>query len=414
MKRIALFLSLPIIGVIFLICSCSVLENNNEKMPDILILTKAEEATASGSNQIGFKLLTSIENQQIESEERENVIVSPLSYSMAMAMLWNGAANETKEVIKNGLGFGDFTDEEVNSYFGKILEILPTTDPKTKVSLANSIWYQNGYTLEENFIDVNNRYFNAEISPIDFSDNKSINIINNWCSDKTNGKIDKMVEQFDPDLVAMLINALYFKGEWSSLFEKSDTKEAIFYSSQGEKRADMMYQQGYFSTYKNELFQAINLPYGNNAFSMTVILPAKDSDIISVLNNINDNDGFWSDIIAGSSPTTIDLYLPNFKFEYEIDLNDFVKECGMGMIYSPLADFSNMMKQQLSVSNVKQKAIIEVDEKGTEAAAVTTVEIVYTSLPTVSQFRADRPFIFIISENSSSSILFIGKVEDPR
>lgn len=411
-RKLSSILSLTIITIF--ICSCSIIENREKKSPDILILTKGEETTASINNEIGFKLLNSIEETQIKEEKRENVIVSPLSYNIAMAMLWNGAAEETREALKRGLGFDNLTDEDVNNYFKKILKVLPTTDPQTKISLANSIWHQNGYSLDDNYIDINNRYFNTEISPIDFSNNKSVEIINTWCSEKTNGMIDNIVDDLDGELIAMLINALYFKGEWSNQFEKSDTRIAPFYSPYSKVEVDMMYQSALFNSYSNDLFRSITLPYGNNAFSMTVILPEESSDITSVLDHINSSTDVWSDIVNRSTSATFDLYLPKFKFEYDINLRDFISQSGMEIIYTPSANFSNMMKQStLCVSFVKQKAIIEVDEKGTEAAAVTSIGMVNTAYPSIPQFRVDRPFIFVISENSSSSILFIGKVEDP-
>ena len=408
MKNHRLFIAaISILAAVIFISGCSNIENKNDKLPDQIILTKGEAATAVRSNETAFDLLANIESSQIKKGEKESVIVSPLSFSMTMAMLWNGAAGQTREEIKSGLGLGDLSDEEVNNFFKKILEIVPSTDPKTKVSIANSIWYQNGYTLKENFIDINNRYFNAEISPIDFTSPKATDIINTWCSNKTNGMIDKIEDKLPQNLVAMIVNALYFKGKWSNQFDASDTKRAPFYTTQGEKEVDMMYQNYTFCAYSNESYESISLPYGNGAFSMTVILPRES--IASTIDQLN-AEVFWNDLIAKQVPMNYDLYLPKFKLEYEIDLKDYITEAGMDIIYSPAADFSNMMSG-IHVSKVKQKAIIQTNEEGTEAAAVTSGMLLKTSLPPT--FRVDRPFIFVISENTSSTILFIGKVEDP-
>ena len=403
MKKHQLFITA--ISVIF-IFGCSNIENKGDKLPDQIILTKGEATTATLSNETAFDLLSNIEKSQLKKGERESVIVSPLSFSMMMAMLWNGAAGRTREDIKRGLGFENLSDEDVNNYFKKILDVLPSTDPKTKVSIANSIWYQNGYTLKENFIDINNRYFNAEISPIDFTSPRATDIINTWCSNKTNGMIDKIADQLPRDLAAMLINALYFKGKWSNQFDVSDTKKAPFYTAQGEKEVNMMYQNNTFYAYSNELYESISLPYGNNAFSMTIILPRES--IASTLDHLDAN-SFWNDLIIKQIPGNYNLYLPKFKLEYEVDLKDYISEAGMDIIFSSDADFSNMMGG-ICVSKVMQKAVIRTDEEGTEAAAV-TAGMMATSLPPT--FRIDRPFIFIISENTSSTILFIGKVEDP-
>jgi len=352
-----------------------------------------------------------------ELKADENIVLSPLSLNMALAMVWNGANGDTREGILQAMGMQNFSQAEVNSYFLDLRKKLTTIDPSVKIALANSIWYDNGFPVKADFISVNKDYYDAEVKEIDFRAPNAPDQINQWCSDNTNGLIKEMIEEI-PDNVAMyLINALYFKGLWADScgFEPKHTYPAYFSKENGGNvLVDMMYQQRKdIDYYCDDHLEMVALPYGNGAYSMVFALPKGNfGEMLLQLKQSN----YWQNCLSNLKSQEVALSIPKFKVEYEPkpNLNNILIKLGMGKAFTNSADFSGISDIRLFISRVMQKTYIEVDEKGTEAAAVTVVEMQKTSMPSYPVFCANRPFLFIIQENMTGTALFMGKIGNPE
>jgi len=395
--------------LIFSITSCSKSPTEPEER-NVRDLTSVEKQLVESDNSFGLNVFREINND----EKDENVFISPLSISMALGMTLNGANGETKQGMQNALELAGLTDQQINDSYKSLIELLVGLDPKVKFKIANSIWYRNGFTFEQDFLDVNKNYFDAEVSGLDFSNPQSKNIINSWVENNTNGKIKQIVDNIDPLTVMFLINAIYFKGTWTYEFDKNKTQDSFFNLSDGSQvQCKMMAQAGEFSYFVNDEFQAVDLPYGDELFSMTIILPQADKDIDALVETLNADN--WNTWLNNFSNSEGELYFPRFKLEYEIKLNDVLKSLGMEVAFNPsLADFTRMYKDGgIYIDKVKHKSFVEVNEEGTEAAAATVVEMKLTSVGSGFTLRIDRPFIFAIRENHSGTILFIGKIVNP-
>lgn len=422
MKWVTLLLTLHLL---FFMGSCEKGNGVTEKTEPIeIILTSAQTKVADNGNTVAFTYLANISEQEALENKRKNVMISPFSLNLAMAMCWNGADGQTKEQIKNTLGFVGNTDDDVNSFFKKMIETLPKTDPSVKLSIANSIWQHKDFAVLESFMDTNKKWFNASVQSLDFRNGNSVNIINDWCSNNTNGMIKKIIDEIKPNEVLFLINALYFKAPWKNEFKTEKTTMQPFHLRDGSsKNVSTMNQEITCQYSEGTRYRAATLPYGNEAFNMTFILPNDGylpEDLFTLLEPISSTTNVWSTIINNKSLNKLDIYLPKFKFEYEIEFNDILKKMGITDAFSAsLANFSRIAQIQppynnLVISKVIQKTAIEVNEKGSEAAAVTSVGIGVTSVgPNKNEFRVNRPFIFVISEKHTSTILFAGKVEIP-
>jgi len=375
----------------------------------------SEKALVKSDNKFGFKVFKEI----VKGERDKNVFISPLSISMALGMTYNGANGSTQEAMQKTLELSGLTLQEINESYESLIESLTNLDPKVKFQIANSIWYREAFPVEDEFIDINKTYFDAQVSGLDFSAPSAPNIINGWVNDKTNGKISKIVDDvINPLTVMFLINAIYFKGTWGFEFDESQTQDDIFTLSDGSKKpCKMMRQEREFQYFETDDFQAIDLPYGNGNFRMTILLPSKEKDVDSLVTLLNQEN--WNQWVNSFSKQKLTLQLPKFTLKYEIKLNDVLKALGMEIAFSSSqADFTKMYKEEevglnLYISNVKHKTYVKVNEEGTEAAAVTSVEMTLEAAPLNPSMRVDRPFIFAIRENHSGTILFVGRIAEP-
>lgn len=387
---------------------------HNPVAPVARDLTVLEKRLVESDNRFGLRLFKEI----IKDEKDKNVFISPLSVSMALGMTLNGANGATKEAMDETLEFTDMTAEEINQSYKSLLELLTQLDPKVIFQIANSIWYRQQLTFEEEFINLNKTYFNAIVEALDFNNpDAAANIINAWVKENTNGRIEKIIEAGDIDweTVMFLINAIYFKGTWTYEFDKDLTRDDWFtLPDSSQKLCKMMSLTGDLQYSENEDFQAINLPYGDEYFSMLIFLPRPQKNIASLIAEFNpENWDLWINSFIQKSGT---LQFPKFTLEYEKKLNDILKSLGMAIAFDrSRADFTNMYQGpvRLFISEVKHKTFVEVNEEGTEAAAVTSVEIGRTSVDPGFVMRVDRPFVFVIRENHSQTILFMGKIVEP-
>jgi len=369
-------------------------------------LTAAEGEIIGASNRFTFDLLGQA------NRPGENLFLSPLSASMALGMTLNGAAGETWNQMRGVLGFGNLTQEEINASYESLIDLLVGLDPAVETAIGNSVWTRRGFPVNAGFLDSVRETFGAEVAELDFANPAASARINEWVKAATNGRIEDIVPAVIPVSVVMyLINTIYFKGAWTHRFDPSDTRDERFHLDDGSTRTmPLMTFHRELPYQENDRFQAVDIPYGGRAFSMTVLLPGRGVTVDSLAASLDAAE--WEDIAAGFSDTELLLYLPRFRLPYERKLNDDLAALGMIDAFDRRADFTRLSPVTgLFISEVKQKSWVDVNEEGTEAAAATVVEIRETSAGPV--VRADRPFLFFIRERLSGTILFAGKLASP-
>ena len=368
----------------------------------------------TANTQFGFDLFNDIR----KIEQDKSIFISPLSISIALAMTLNGASGETEQAMTNTLHLQGLGSESINTGYAGLRHALQVADPKVTLTIANSLWARQGVPFKQDFLQRNTEYFGATVSTLDFMDPNTLTTINQWVNTNTNGKIEKILDEINADMVLFLINAIYFKGTWQTEFDPSRTRDGTFHLATGaEKQVPMMTRTGDYPYLENyeEKFQAISLPYGDGRMSMYIFLPYRESDLNTFLDGLNTEN--WENWISQFREQEVFLSMPKFKLEYEKTLNNPLQSLGMGIAFAPgAADFSRMadleaLGKNLYIGEVLHKAVVEVNEEGTEAAAVTSVGIRATSLP--PQFIVDRPFFFAIRDNETKTVLFMGTVVDP-
>jgi len=379
-------------------------------------ITDADKQLVNSTNQFGFKLFREINESEATDK---NIFVSPLSVSFALGMTYNGADGETRDAMAATLELAGLSPEEINRSYRHVIDVLSQLDPAVAFAIANSIWYRDGFPISPEFVDLNRTYFDALVRGLDFGQSWAADTINHWVDANTNGKITEIINPPIPiETVMYLINAIHFKGDWTLPFDTGSTKNRVFTRADGSKiERPIMQTDTLLQYFENDLFQAVDLPYGNGDFSMAVLLPRygyTPDDIIAQMTP-----EYWAVLVESFSDTGLQLGLPKFRFEYEKSLNDVLQSMGMAIAFAMGgADFGNMVTDMamlpgnLYISNVKHKSFVQVDEIGTEAAAVTVVEIGVTSMEKVLML-ATRPFVFVIHEHETGSILFMGKIVDP-
>jgi serine protease inhibitor len=383
-------------------------------------LTVSEREVVNSYNAFGLNLFKEI---VAEEQEPANVFTSPVSVSLALGMTVNGAAGTTEQAMKSTLEFLDLDMDEVNECYRSLIDLLTGLDPKVRFDIANSIWYREGWVFEEDFLERCRTYFDAEVAGLDFGAPDAINTINAWVDESTNGKITEIVEPpIDPLTVMFLIDAIYFKGTWTYEFDPTLTDDDVFTLPDGSTAPCSMMERPdasgvcTYMCYENDELQAVDLPYADGWFSMTILLPRPGVDINSLIAGLGEET--WDGLLDSLAPKVGHLLMPRFEIRYDLMMNNVLTALGMGIAFdSGQADFTNMLEQArllgLHISKVRHKTYVKVDEVGTEAAAVTSVEMGITSVPDILEMRVDRPFIFAIREHHTGTILFIGKIVDP-
>jgi len=370
-------------------------------------LTSGERTVADAANDFSFVLFRQLSAVQRDS----NVFTSPLSASMALGMAMNGAVGATYDQMRTALTFGSANEGDIDGGYKGLIDLLRGLDPSVDVRIANSIWYREGFPIEPGFLDAGTRWFDAKVSGIDFADPASVNMINQWVSTATAGKIPAIVDRIDDSNVMFLINAIYFKGSWRDRFQPAQTLDATFHARAGDQPAKLMHRTGDMHYLATPTFDAVDLPYGNAAFSMTVLLPHEGTSVEDLAASLEGK--VWSSWMSQFHDADVDLYLPRFRLEWERHLNDDLQALGMHDAFvANVADFTRMSSRgrDLFISDVLQKTYVDVNEEGTEAAAATSVGISVTSARQVVPVRVDRPFVFVIRERLSGTILFVGKI----
>ena len=366
--------------------------------PKEIELAEGEQELINSNNDFAFNLFR-------KARGDKSKILSPLSITFALGMLNNGADGETLKEINQTLGFGEAGADAINAFCQKMLKESNTLDEKTKALIANTIFMNEGmgYHLQEGFMDKVNTYYDAQPQNRNFADGETMDVINQWASDHTMGMIPEVLKEdsFNPNAVSYLLNALYFKGMWSSPFKKEETQDEPF---GGGDDVPMMHDFREGSLYaENDLYQALRLPYGNGAYRMDVFLPREDKTVGEVLESLSGNN--WQPEYENMD---VDLKLPRFETDTNQDLVGVMAGLGMPKAFSIEAEFPYFCNGDPYISQMFQVAKIKLDEEGTEAAAVTVIEA-YESVPQQVTFHANRPFLYIISEQSTGAIFFIGQ-----
>ena len=369
-------------------------------------LTDEERQLVKSNNDFAIRLFR-------QARDEKSSVISPLSITYALGMMNNGAAGQTQQEINDVLGFGEAGADGINQFCRKMLSESGTLDKETRVDIANTIYVNShwGIELQAPFVQKANEYYDAQPETRDFYDGVTRDVINQWSSDHTEGMVKEILskDEFDKDTESYLLNALYFKGPWTTKFDPNNTVEESF---NGGAVVPMMHIPrgefmggAEFAYTENDLYQAIKLPYGNEAYQMTVILPKEDKTIADVLDQMDGQN--WQ---FNGRGTIVDLKLPRFETEASIDLKPIMSALGMPTAFNPdLADFSDFCNAPTYIGLMKQAAKIKVSEDGTEAAVITVIGAETTGMPDIADFHATRPFIYIISETSTGIIFFIGQ-----
>ncbi|NOX87788.1 MAG: serpin family protein [Calditrichaeota bacterium] len=400
-----------LLSVFLLLYSCQRDETpltpaDNESPP---AYSASESQMIEINNRFSFELLRRIN----EAKKDSNVFISPFSVSMALSMALNGADGQTYDEIRAVLGFADFPQDSVNKLYRSLYLKLQGLDPKVLFEIANSIWYRTGFEVLNSFIEVNQNYFAAEVAELDFSDPAALLTINGWVKEKTHGKIEKILERIPRDAVMYILNALYFKGTWKYAFDPQYTRDHDFIKSPQETvPCKMMYLTANLQYYQDENLQTVELPYGDGSFRMLVVLPASDKNIDTFIASLNQTK--WEELLSGGEIDSGTVGLPKFKFSFDMLLNNTLSDMGMPAAFNAnSADFSRITPQGgIWISMVKHKTFVEVNEEGTEAAAVTIVGFERTASD-IFNMIVNRPFLFVIYEKNSGAVLFMGKIADP-
>lgn len=403
---------LGLAGAVLLLSACqkSLVPPETDNAPKLRALSVQEVKTISSANDFAFRAFDRLG----QDEQGQNIFISPFSISAALTMAYNGAGSTTKEAMKQTLGFAPLTDEEINQAYKALAGLLTGIDKKVTFTAANSIWHGQQYQLQAPFVQKNKTYFDATVQGLDFASPTAKNTINNWVKDKTKGKIPDIIQEIRLDHVMFLVNAIYFKGTWTYPFDKKLTQKSTFRKEDGSTASvDFMTMKGGKYLYHSDARrQLIDLPYGNQQYSMTMLVPNGTHTVSDLTRDLSSER--LSSWLASADTSRLELHLPKFKLEYKKALGETLKQLGMAEAFSGQADFSGMLansSQRLAISEVMHKTFVEVNEEGTEAAAATSVGIVLTSLP--PSVRVDRPFVFLIREKSSNAILFIGQLMNP-
>jgi serine protease inhibitor len=355
--------------------------------------------------------------QQIAAEQPgTDIFISPYSVSTVLQMVSTGAAGTTKTQMQQMLGTFDIKPVALNEANKVLGSIIDSRNTNFLLTTANAVWYRSGMMIEPPFIQGDEQYFGAKVEGLNFNNPAAADIINAWAAQETHGKIDRIVSPpIDPAVQMFLANAVYFLGNWELPFDTNNTRGRVFYLSDGgQETIPMMEQTATFSCCQGNGYQAVRLPYKGGDLAMYVFLPSPDSSVQELLSTMNG--AWWQQTIqADFVEQEAVVVLPKFDLNYNVDLVPPLEALGMTTAFTQNADFSGISRQPLAISAVKQQAVVEVDEKGTEAAAVTTVTVVATvaTPPPPLQIIMDRPFLFFIEDQQAGTILFMGAVFNP-
>ena len=417
MKKLLLILAAASFGCFMVCCNQQGKTDNNDvetkdSVPatePIEISKQQMDSLVAENNLFSLKLIKAMNDAD---RSGKSFIYSPLSITYVLSMVNDAAEGTTEQELEQVLGFRQGGIQAANGFCKTLIDSLPTIDSTVQLNIANAIFVNKNYKLKATFKRDMRYYYDAIAESHDFASKKSLDRINGWCNEKTNGMIPSILNELNPTAVSYLLNAIYFKSSWENPFEKESTKEEKFITTDGPVKMPLMRQLETFKYMKNSTFAAVDLPYGNGQWSMTVMLPEKGKSADDVIDYLAKNGMTFTKEFRGHN---INLKLPRFETESTTeDLIGTLKKMGINRVFDESAEIPNMCEREVYISMMLQKARIKVDESGSEAAAVTIVEMSlecaepYEPKPPII-FHADRPFVYAIREASTGVILFVGK-----
>lgn len=337
------------------------------------------------------------------SNPSDNVVTSPYSAGAALSMLEEGAQGQTKAELDNALNGCLFSNQKLQG------------GDSVTVKSANSLWLDSDFSVRNHYVSLLQKDYDALVETLRFSDPATVRAINNWCAENTEGKIDEIIDRLTPGDVMVLLNALYFNAPWQDRFDPAMTSKADFLAVSGLRKVDMLYRRGHYNYAEYQGCQMIELPYMGSTYSMYVVLPPQGMNIDALVPYLNEN--IYDQAMNMLAPVEVKFRMPKLKMETEMLLNDVLMGMGVKTAFSGAADFKGISEMgPLVLSQVKQKCYIDVSESGTEAAAVTSIQVRLTSVRPendVKTMTVDRPYLFFIADRESDNILFAGKIVNP-
>ena len=390
--------------------------------PQPIQLTEAETVFANDNNQFTLNFLKTVNESD---QSGKSFFYSPLSITCALGMVNDAATGQTEKELEQTLGFHEGGIQAVNDYCKKLIEGLPNVDKDVTLNIANAIFLNKGYTLKKQFEQDVEDYYDAKAEALDFSSPNTLDHINDWCKDKTEGMIPSILDEVEPNMMSYLLNAIYFKADWTSKFDPKNTKAETFTTPKGKKELPMMQQNVRINYLKNDTYAAVDIPYGNWHWSMVVMLPEEGKTIDDVISLLAQR-GLYAKTYSGGEgemfrPYDVDLKLPRYETSSDTDelptekgLVGLLKKMGIKLAFDPLCEeISNMCDVPVYINMMRQKAKVKVNEEGSEAAVITVVGMMKNSAGPMeypkATFHANRPFVYVIREASSGVILFVGK-----
>lgn len=441
MKNYLLFLAAVVLSSVMVSCSSSEEEESvdlgeaktvvnmlSEAQP--IQLTEAQIQFANDNNQFTLNFLKTVNDVD---QNGKSFIYSPLSITYVLGMINDAAVGETEKEMEEILGFHEGGIKAVNDYCKKLIDGLPKVDEKVTLNIANAIFVNKDYTLKQQFQQDIENYYDAKAESLDFSSPQTLDHINGWCKEKTNDMIPTILDEVNPDMMSYLLNAIYFKADWASKFDQKNTREETFTTEKGKTKLPLMHQNVLINYLKNDTYSAVEMPYGNGFWKMTVMLPEEGKSTNDIINRIAtcgflEGHGFCGTMGDNYMSYEIDLKLPRFETASDTDELDtgepdkekgligIMQKMGIKQAFNPLlAEIPNMCETPVHIAMMRQKAKIKVNEEGSEAAAVTVAGMMKNSASSgpveypKATFHANRPFIYVIQEASSGVILFVGK-----
>lgn len=376
-------------------------------------LTPEQRVFVKDNNKFSMNFLKTVNEG---NQSGNSFVFSPLSITYVLGMVNDGSTGTTEKELEETLGFHSGGIKAVNEYCKNLIENLPKADKNVTLDIANAIFLNKRYSLKEQFRQDMKRYYDAQAEALDFGSPETLKHINGWCKEKTNGMIPSIIENVDVNMVSYLLNAIYFKADWAAKFDPKNTRNETFTTERGGKEMPMMHQDVYISYLKNETFSAVRIPYGNQMWSMTVMLPEEGKTTDDVINLLAQDD--WKEFDNSLyQPYEVNLSLPRFETSSSTDdmaggLISLLKKMGIRKVFDKEnMEIVNIANTPLYIGMMRQKAAIKVNEKGSEAAAVTVAGMLNSAVEEFpkADFHANRPFVYVISEASSGVILFVGK-----
>jgi len=406
-----------IVLFVFLALSSSCQKEDSITSDDPVIeLDEKSEKLIEADNAFGLEVFQEIR----KASDEENIMISPLSISVALAMAYNGAVGETKAEMEETLKLKGLTTDQINASYENLIDALQSLDEEVVFEIANAIFFEQSFPVKQEFFNVNQNFYDAEVSSLDFSNSQSVDVINNWVANKTNNKIEEIIDQLDPLDKMVLLNAVYFNGIWSKQFDEDGTKLKMFHqSSNNSYEVPMMNKLDELEYFSNSFISSVKMPYGNGQYNMLILLPRSGYNSQHIIDEFSaSNWKSWMEEYEMKEQVVVTM--PRFKYAFELEMKDVLKQMGMEKAFNPShSDFSKIADvNDLYINSVVHKSFVDVNENGTEAAAVTSVTFGVTSVqPGEDQkiyFTVDKPFVFAITEKDTRAILFLGEVNRPE